>query len=153
MRRALLLVALAVPLAASSGGAMARNDMVHGEVLVEFANSVSARTIDDLQRRHRLLSLERHRLRLAGTTLYRWRIADRRPVAQVVRELRREATVASAQPNYRFTLRGEHRLIGRKSAPAIEHSPRLRVEILPRATAKTIVTRDGARRFPPCPRR
>jgi subtilisin family serine protease len=41
---------------------------------------------------------------LAGTTYYRWRIPDRRSVAAVVRALEANNTVASAQPNYLFTL-------------------------------------------------
>ena len=107
MRRALPLVALAALIAASSGGAVARSDAAADEVLVEFARSAGARAIDNVQRRHHLLAIEQRRMSLTGVTVYRWRIADRRPVAKVVRELKREAAVASAQPNYRFS--GEDR--------------------------------------------
>jgi subtilisin family serine protease len=41
---------------------------------------------------------------LTNTTLYRWRISDRRSVATVVRALEGDRLVASAQPNYLFTL-------------------------------------------------
>jgi len=105
MRRALSLLALAALIAASSGGVLARNDKMADEVLVEFANSVGVRTINNMQRRHRLHPIEQLRSRLAGVTLYRWRIAGRRPLANVVRELQREPAVAAAQPNYRFSLR------------------------------------------------
>jgi len=78
--------------------------LVPDEVLIEVANSVSDQTINALQRRHRLTRLESQRFQLAGSTLYRWRIPDRRSVANVVRELQTETVVASVQPNYRFTL-------------------------------------------------
>lgn len=74
------------------------------EVVIEVANSVSTRRIDALQRRFRLSRIERHAFQLTGTTMFRWRIPDRRSVATVVRALERDATVASAQPNYLFTL-------------------------------------------------
>lgn len=74
------------------------------EVLIEVANSASAAQIDALQRRFRLARIESHRFQLSGTTLFRWRIPDRRLVASVVRTLEGNALVAAAQPNYRFTL-------------------------------------------------
>jgi subtilisin family serine protease len=77
---------------------------VPDEVVIEVANSVSTRQINALQRRFRLTRIERHAFQLTGTTLFRWRIPDRRSVATVVRALERDATVASAQPNYLFTL-------------------------------------------------
>jgi hypothetical protein len=78
---------------------------VADEVLVEFAKSLSAQAIEKLQRRHRLTSLQSQKLQLTSTTIFRWRIADKRKVAVVVRELEDDAIVASAQPNYIFTLR------------------------------------------------
>jgi hypothetical protein len=60
-----------------------------------------------LQRRHRLRRIEQRTFHLAGTTLYRWRIPDRRSVATVVRSLQGDAAVTSAQPNYLFTLEGK----------------------------------------------
>ncbi len=77
---------------------------VPDEVLVEVDTSVSPQAVDALQRRHRLATLEQQTFQLAGTTLYRWRIPDRRSVTTVVRELQRDRVVAAAQPNYRFTL-------------------------------------------------
>ena len=77
---------------------------VPDEVVIEVANSVSARQINALQRRFRLTRLESHQFQLTGTTMLRWRIPDRRSVTTVVRALERDATVASAQPNYLFAL-------------------------------------------------
>jgi hypothetical protein len=78
--------------------------MVPDEVVIEVANSLSTARIDALQRRYRLARIEQHRFQLTDTTLFRWRIPDRRSVASVVRALDRDATVISAQPNYLFTL-------------------------------------------------
>ena len=74
------------------------------EVVIELPNSVSAQQIEALQRRHRLTRLESQAFQLSGTTLYRWRIPDRRSVATVVRELETDRLVAWAQPNYLFML-------------------------------------------------
>jgi hypothetical protein len=77
---------------------------VADEVVIEIANSVSPQRVDALQRRFRLIRLERRAFQLTGTTLFRWRIPDRRSVASVVRALERDATAASVQPNYLFAL-------------------------------------------------
>ena len=74
------------------------------EVVIEIADTVAPRRIEALQRRFRLQRLEQQRSQLTATTLYRWRIPDRRSVATVVRALETDAVVASAQPNYLFTL-------------------------------------------------
>jgi hypothetical protein len=90
--------------------------LVPDEVVIEISNSVSARAIDALQRRHRLMRIESQALQLSGTTLSRWRIPDRRSVAGVVRALEADAVVASAQPNYRFTLQQDAAKTGGDSA-------------------------------------
>jgi subtilisin family serine protease len=89
-----------------SSGAPPANErrLVPDEVIVEIANSISPQAINSLERRHRLTRVEQQTFQLSGTTLYRWRIADRRSVTSVVRALENEAVVASAQPNYLFTL-------------------------------------------------
>jgi len=89
--------------------------LVPDEVVIEIANSVSAQQIDALQRRHRLARIETQTFQLTGTTLYRWRIPDRRSVAAVVRELEADRVVASAQPNYLFTLQQNEASSGDKS--------------------------------------
>ena len=89
-----------------SSGAPAANErrLVPDEVVIEVANSVSPQQIDALQRRYRLTRIESQTFQLSGTTLFRWRIPDRRSVASVVRALEADRAVASAQPNYLFTL-------------------------------------------------
>ena len=77
---------------------------VPDEIVIELSNSVSTQQVDALQRRFRLSRIESHRFQLSNTTLYRWRIPDRRPVATVVRSLEGDRLVASAQPNYLFAL-------------------------------------------------
>ena len=78
--------------------------LVPDEIVIELRNTVSPQQIQALQNRHRLTPLEQQTSQLSGTTLYRWRIADRRSVANVVRALEADNVVASAQPNYQFTL-------------------------------------------------
>ena len=80
---------------------------VPDEVVIELRNSIAPPQVDALQRRHRLTRLESQPHQLSGTTLYRWRIPDRRSVPQVVRELERDNVVASAQPNYVYTLQDD----------------------------------------------
>jgi hypothetical protein len=107
MRRALPILAAAAAVSLGCIGCVAaaasRGPLRH-EVLVEVVNSASPQTVNALQRRHRLRRIEQQTFRLAGTTLYRWRIPDSRSVATVVRSLQGEAAVTSAQPNYLFTL-------------------------------------------------
>jgi subtilase family protein/fervidolysin-like protein len=78
--------------------------LVPDEVVIELSNSVSTQQIDALQRRFRLSRIESQTFQLSNTTLYRWRIPDGRSVATVVRALEGDRRVASAQPNYLFTL-------------------------------------------------
>src|ERR1035437_6374275 len=87
-------------------GAPAANErrLVPDEVVLEVANSVSPQQIDALQLRYRLTRIQSQASQLSGTTLLRWRIPDRRSVAAVVRVLEADRVVASAQPNYLFTL-------------------------------------------------
>lgn len=111
MRQTLFTLAASAALLATSSAVVPAQaagtndrDLIPNEVLIEVANSVSDQIIDALRRRHRLTRLESQRFEITGITLYRWRISDRRSVANVVRELRAETVVASVQPNYRFTL-------------------------------------------------
>ena len=80
---------------------------VPDEVVVELAASTSIAQTDALARRHRLTLLQSADFELGGTTLLRWRIADRRSVPVVVRALEADAAVLSAQPNYLFVLQDE----------------------------------------------
>ena len=78
--------------------------LVPDEVVIELRNSATPAQIDALQRRFRLARISSTPIGLTGTTFYRWRIPDRRAVAAVVRQLEADRLVASAQPNYQFTL-------------------------------------------------
>jgi subtilisin family serine protease len=78
--------------------------LVPDEVVIELRNTVSPQQVEALQNRYRLTRLESQTSQLSGTTLYRWHIPDRRSVASVVRTLEADTIVASAQPNYKFTL-------------------------------------------------
>ena len=90
----------------ATGGSPAANEtrFVPDEVL--FTVKGSSDTAQSIARRHHLTLVSAHRLNLIGATLNRYRITDHRSVAQVVRELEGEETVASAQPNYIFKLEG-----------------------------------------------
>jgi hypothetical protein len=90
--------------------------LVQDEVVIELSNSVSAQQIDALQRRFRLTRIESQIFQLSNTTLYRWRIPDRRSVATVVRSLESDRLVASAQPNYLFALQENEALGGGDAA-------------------------------------
>jgi hypothetical protein len=79
--------------------------MVPDEVVIELSNTLSAQQVNALQLRHRLTRIESQTSQLSGTTLYRWRITDRRAVTAVVRALEADGVVASAQPNYLFNTR------------------------------------------------
>jgi subtilisin family serine protease len=90
----------------SASGAPGANErrLVPDEVVIELSNSVNTQQIDALQRRFNLTRVESQSFQLSNTTLYRWRIPDRRSVPTVVRALEGDRLVASAQPNYVFTL-------------------------------------------------
>ena len=96
--------------------------LVPDEVVIELPNSVSTQQVDALQRRFRLTRIESQTFQLTNTTLYRWRIPDRRSVATVVRALEGDRLVASAQPNYLFTLQ-EGRDQGAKAIQRNTNSP------------------------------
>jgi Fervidolysin N-terminal prodomain len=89
---------------------------VPDEVVIELSNSVGAQQVDALQRRFRLTRIESQRFQLSNTTLYRWRIPDRRSVATVVRSLEGDRLVASAQPNYLFALQEDQTTTGGDSS-------------------------------------
>jgi subtilisin family serine protease len=88
---------------------------VPDEVVVELATSTTNQQTDALARRHRLTRLQSVAFQLGGTTLVRWRIADRRAVPAVVRALETDAAVLSAQPNYLFALQDETALPAARS--------------------------------------
>jgi subtilisin family serine protease len=81
--------------------------LVPDEIVIEIANSVTPQQIDALQQRHRLTRIESRTMTLTNTTMFRWRIPDRRSVPTVVRALEADRVVATAQPNYLFTLQAD----------------------------------------------
>ena len=60
-----------------------------------------------LVRQHRLALISSQRIELLGTTLYRYRITDRRSVPALVGALQGDARIAAAQPNAMFRLGAE----------------------------------------------
>ena len=69
-----------------------------------FRRRATPQAIDQIARQYDLTQLESQSFPLTGRTFYRWRIGGGRSVADVVRAIERERIVASAQPNYIFTL-------------------------------------------------
>jgi subtilisin family serine protease len=82
---------------------------VPDEVVAELATTTTTQQTFALERRYRLRRVQSTAFPLGGTTLVRWRITDRRSVPVVVRALESDASVLSAQPNYRFALQDEAR--------------------------------------------
>jgi subtilisin family serine protease len=81
---------------------------VQREVLFELRKDVSPQTADAvadaIARRERLQRLASQSLDLIGTTLYRYKIKDKRSVPAVIASLERYPQVAAVQPNYVYTL-------------------------------------------------
>ncbi|MGH6857021.1 MAG: S8 family peptidase [Methylocella sp.] len=77
---------------------------VPDEVLFELRAGVSPQTADAIARRERLQRLASQPLELIGTTLYRYRIKDKRSVPTVVAVLERDARIGTVQPNYLYRL-------------------------------------------------
>jgi hypothetical protein len=78
--------------------------MVPDEVVLEIPNTVTPAQINALQQRFRLTRLESQTFQLTGTTIYRWRVPREISVPRAVQAIEGDARVASAQPNYLFTL-------------------------------------------------
>ena len=78
--------------------------MVPDEVVLEIPNTVTPAQINALQQRFRLTRLESQTFALTGTTIYRWRVPRDISVPRAVQAIEGDARVASAQPNYLFTL-------------------------------------------------
>jgi subtilisin family serine protease len=92
--------------------------MVPDEVVIELSNTTTPQAIDALQRRSRLTRIESQTFQLTGTTLYRWRIPDRRSVPTMIRALETDSVVVSAQPNYLFTLQQDETKAAAEGDPA-----------------------------------
>jgi hypothetical protein len=92
--------------------------MVPDEVVIEIPNTVSQQAINTVQQRHRLTPLGSQAVELTGTTFYRWRITDRRSVPNVIRALEADGRVASAQPNYLYSLQQQKPVTEATALPA-----------------------------------
>ena len=77
---------------------------VANEIVAEIDGSLSNAQADELARRHGLVRLESRNFPLIGGTIGLFRVTDRRPVETARRELATEASVRSAQPNFRYIL-------------------------------------------------
>lgn len=80
------------------------NRFVANEVIVEVDGQPTDAEVDALARRHRLNRIESQTFELTGTTMFRWRIPDRRSVDTVQRQLAADGSVRAAHKNFRFTL-------------------------------------------------
>ncbi len=80
---------------------------VGNEVVLDMPSNVSPETLQTLAQRHHLSRVGSVSFGLTGHTLYRWRVDDGRPVADVIRDLQDEGDVSGAQPNFTFTLQDQ----------------------------------------------
>ncbi len=86
----------------------ANQAFVPDEVLFELRPNLPPRTFEAIARQYRLTPIRSDRIELIGTTIVRARIPDRRRTPEeVVRVLRADARVASAQSNGKFRLQDE----------------------------------------------
>lgn len=84
--------------------AVAANDFVPNEIIIEVDGTVTEGQAIELAQRHRLTRVESQNFPLIGATMFRWRIPDRRSIDSVARRLLADSGVRSVQRNYRFTL-------------------------------------------------
>jgi subtilisin family serine protease len=77
---------------------------VTNEVVVDMPSNLPAQTLNSLAQRHHLTRVGAEALGATGRTLYRWRVEDSRPLADVIRDLQNEDHISAAQPNFTFTL-------------------------------------------------
>jgi subtilisin family serine protease len=84
--------------------AVAVNDFVPGEIIIEVDGSVTEAQAIALAQRHRLTRVESQNFPLIGATMFLWRIPDRRSIDTVRRRLLADGSVRSVQHNFRFTL-------------------------------------------------
>jgi hypothetical protein len=78
---------------------------VPDEVIIEVSNGFTPQQAEALARRHRLTRVESQSVALTNSTIFRWRIPDRRSVTTVIRQL--AAAGIRSQPNYTHSLQQE----------------------------------------------
>ena len=74
------------------------------EIILGFRPSTTEGSINELASRYRVTRLGSQDLPLIGIKLYRWRVNGSRSVAATVAAIQKESLIATAQPNYVFTL-------------------------------------------------
>ena len=79
------------------------NRFLTNEMVFHVPPNVSPQTVDTVARRLGLSTVASQSFNLSGGTLFRFRITDGRPVADVIRALESE-NIGVAQPNYVFRL-------------------------------------------------
>jgi Subtilase family len=84
------------------------------EMVFHVPANVSAQTVNTLARRLGLSTIGSQSFNLSGGTLFRFRITDGRPVADVIRALESE-NIGVAQPNYVYRLQQDATLAARSS--------------------------------------
>lgn len=99
-----------------SQAAVTRN-YLPGEIVAETAAMPDAQ-LTALARRHRLQRVFSQSFLLTDSTVSLFRIVGRRPVEDVQRELRADAAVRSAQPNFRYILQDQKTAVVTEGDPA-----------------------------------
>jgi subtilisin family serine protease len=80
---------------------------VANEIVAEIDGALSDAQVDELARRHGLVRLQSQNFALIGGTIGLFRIADRRTMETVSRELAVDASIRSVQPNFRYVLQDQ----------------------------------------------
>jgi subtilisin family serine protease len=90
----------------NAGQAAATRNYLPGEIVAE-TGTMSDTELAALARRHRIDRIASQNFPLTDSTVSLFRIVGRRPVGQVQAELRADAAVRSAQPNFRYVLQDQ----------------------------------------------
>jgi hypothetical protein len=88
---------------------LSEHRFVTNEVVLDMPSNLPPQTLNSLAQRHHLTRVGAETLGGSGHTLYRWRIEDSRPIADVIRDLQNEDHISAAQPNFTFTLQEQGR--------------------------------------------
>jgi hypothetical protein len=75
---------------------------VKNQVVLEFPGEVTRQQTAPILARYRLAPLDRAYFASTDTTMFTWRIMDKRSVPTVLNQLRREGAISFAQPNFIF---------------------------------------------------
>jgi subtilisin family serine protease len=81
------------------------------DILAEIDGSLSDAQADELARRHGLARIASQNFPLVGATIGLFRITDRRSVEIVSRELARDTSFHSVQPNFRYVLQEQQAVL------------------------------------------